>query len=270
MLHDRHVVLVLFEHELDDFKAQGHVTGFVRLRREAEGHGGHIAVVRRARHERHEQQVGQHIFERERNRGQKLERAGRAGVVKERLGHRQKPDPVVHVGKIVQTIKVLVVVAHGVQLGLHMTQLVNRLHLAGYPRTGPAEMPADLGIALKRAVFQRRNTGQKQLEGVNVARIGNVLVAVVLGEGVEDSVQLLLFFGLILPVGIHGQAERVFPLVPVGDLDPLKAFVGEDVLLLLVARFPGHVAGQVLVLVFEAELLVLGSHEGSPSFSTRE
>jgi hypothetical protein len=55
----------------------------------------HVAVVGRARHEGHEQQVGQHVFEREADRDHELERAGGDGVVEERLGHRQVPDAVV-------------------------------------------------------------------------------------------------------------------------------------------------------------------------------
>ena len=62
-LDDRHVVFVLLEQELDHLKTEGHVPRLVGLRGEAEGHRGHVAIERRAGHERHEQQVGQHVFE---------------------------------------------------------------------------------------------------------------------------------------------------------------------------------------------------------------
>ena len=45
LLHDRQVVRVLLEHELDALEAQRHVPRFVGLRREAEGHRRHVAVV---------------------------------------------------------------------------------------------------------------------------------------------------------------------------------------------------------------------------------
>jgi hypothetical protein len=61
----------------------------------------------------------------------------------------------------------------------------------------------------------------KSLSGVDVARVGDVEMAVVLVEGVDDRVELALLLGLVLPVGVHGQAEGVFPLVPVVDLDAL-------------------------------------------------
>ena len=54
-----------------------------------------------------------------------------------------------------QTIEVLVVMAHGVDLRLHMAQLVDRLHLTGDPRTGATELPANPREALEGLVFQR-------------------------------------------------------------------------------------------------------------------
>jgi hypothetical protein len=62
-LHDRHVRLVLLEEELDGLEAEGHVPRLVALRREAEGHRRQVTVERGARHERHEQQVGQQVLE---------------------------------------------------------------------------------------------------------------------------------------------------------------------------------------------------------------
>src|SRR5690554_3278156 len=129
---------------------------------------------------------------------------------------------------IVQAVKVLVVMAHGVLLGLGMTQLVNRLHLAGNPCTGTTELATNLGVTLEGSVLKRRYTTEEQLQGVHVTGIGNVLVAVVLGKGVEDGVQLLLFLGLVLPVGVHGQTERIFPLGPVYNLDTFKPLIRID------------------------------------------
>jgi hypothetical protein len=82
------------------------VPRFVGLRREAEGHRGHVAVEGRAGHEGHEQQVGQHVLERKRSR-QELERAGGARIFEERLGHRQEPHAVVHVAKSCRPLKYL-------------------------------------------------------------------------------------------------------------------------------------------------------------------
>ena len=87
-------------------------------------------------------------------------------------------------------------------------------------------------------------------------------MTVILGEGIEDRVELLLFLRLVFPVAVHGQAEGVFPLVPVGDLDALEVLQREHVFFLLVGRFPGQIAGQVAVFVFQVEaFLVVGSHE---------
>jgi hypothetical protein len=78
-----------------------------------------------------------------------------------------------------------------------------------------------------RHVFQRADAVEEELDRVDVARVGHVEVAVVLGEGVDDRVELALLLGLVLPVGVHGQAEGVFPLVPVVDLDALVLGVGK-------------------------------------------
>ena len=40
-----------------------------------------------------------------------------------------------------------------------------------------------------------------------------------LRERVDDGIELALLLGLVFPVGVHRQPERVFPLVPVLDLD---------------------------------------------------
>jgi hypothetical protein len=78
-------------------QAQGHVAGLVGLGREAEGHGAHVAVVGRTRHEGHEQQVGQHVLEAEADGHHELEGAGGDGVVEEGARHRQVPDALEHV-----------------------------------------------------------------------------------------------------------------------------------------------------------------------------
>ncbi|MNL13303.1 hypothetical protein D3C87_1342060 [compost metagenome] len=119
-LDDRHVVFVLLQQKLDHFQAQGHVSRFVGLCREAKGDRGHVAVERRSGHERHEQQVGQHVLERERDCREELERSRRARVFEERLGHREEPHAVVHMREIMQAVEVLVVVTHRVNLSLHV------------------------------------------------------------------------------------------------------------------------------------------------------
>ena len=98
--------------------------GLIGLGGETEGHRRHIAIKGSAGHEGHEQQVGQHVLERETYRHHELEGAGTARVVEEGLGHGQVPHPVVHVGKVLEAIEVLVVMTHGVNLGLHVTQLI--------------------------------------------------------------------------------------------------------------------------------------------------
>ena len=146
-----------------------------------------------------------------------------------------------------------------------MAQLVNGLHLARHPGSGATELAPHLGVALESRVFQGRHTGQEQFQRIHITAVRNVLVAVVLSKGIENGVQLFLFFSLVLPVGVHGQTEWIFPLGPVGNLDTFKVLVRENVLLLLIGWFPGHVPGQVLVLVLEIQLLVFNSHDKSPN-----
>ena len=159
----------------------------------------------------------------------------------------------------------LVVMAHRMLLGLGVAQLINRLHLTGNTRPGPTELATHFGVALESRVFQGRHTGQEQFQRIHITAVRNVLVAVVLSKGIENGVQLFLFFSLVLPVGVHGQTERIFPLGPIGNLDTFKVLVRENVLLLLIGWFPGHVPGQVLVLVLEIQLLVFNSHDKSPN-----
>ena len=254
-LDDGDVVRVLLKDELDDLQPQGHVTGFVRLGREAESHGAHVAVVGRAGHKRHEQQVGEHVFEGEADGDHELERAGRDRIVKEGTRHRQVPHALQHVRRIVEAVVVLVVVRQGVDLCLRMTQLVERLHQAGHTRTGAREGTAGHGEATVRHVLERADAGQEQLDGIEVARVGHVQVTVVLRIGLDDGVELALLFRLVFPVGVHGQAERVFPLVPVVDLDALVFHQRVHILARLVGGFPVQLAGHVAVFFFQSELL---------------
>jgi hypothetical protein len=76
-------------------------------------------------------------------------------------------------------------------------------------------------------VLQRDHAVDEQLERVEVAGVGDVELAVVLLEGVDDGVELALLLALVLPVGVHGQAEGVFPLVPVVDLDAFELGQGK-------------------------------------------
>ena len=265
-LHDGHVGRVLFQHEFDALNAQRHVARLVGLCAETEGHGGHVAVVRRARHKGHEQQVGQYVFKREADGGQELERAAGVGVFKEGLRHRQIPNPVKHVLRAVQAVEVLVVVAERVGFGLVVAQLVNRLHLAGHAGTGTGELAPRMGKTTVGVVLQRRDAGQKQLERIDVARIGDAELAVVLGEGLDHRIQLFLFFALVFPVGVHRQAKRVFPLVPVVNLDALVFVIRKDLVHRLVGSVPGEVARHGGVAVFQTELFLddRGVHFLSP------
>ncbi|MCY1464674.1 hypothetical protein D9M71_827350 [compost metagenome] len=90
-------------------------------------------------------------------------------------------------------------------------------------------------------------------------------MAVVLREGIEDRVQLFLFLGLVFPVGVHGQAERIFPLVPIGDLAAFETFVRVDVLVGLVAGLPVEVTGHAAVFFFGIKAFFHG-HDGAPVF----
>ncbi len=169
------------------------------------------------------------------------------------LGHREVPHPVVHVLRIVQPVEVLVEVADGVELRLRMAQLVDRLHLAGHARAHAAQRSPGHRIAAVRRVFERRHAGQEQLQRVQVARVADVELAVVLLEGVDDRVELLFLLALELPVGVHREAERVFPLVPVVDLDALELVEGKDIVHRLVGGVPAEAAGHHRVAFLQAE-----------------
>ena len=185
LLHDRQVVGVLLEQELDDLDAERHVAAFVRLRREAEGDGRHVAVVGRARHERNEQEVGQQVFEGEADRDHELERTRGAGVVEERLRHAEVPDAVMHVRELGDPVEELVVVADGVDLRLDMAQFVERLLLRRDTRADAAQVPAGEGESAVRLIFLGRDAGEEQLDDVGIAAVRDLGLAVVLGEGVQ-------------------------------------------------------------------------------------
>src|SRR5690606_21504025 len=54
--------------------------------------------------------------------------------------------------------------------------------------------------------------------------------------------------------------ERVFPLVPVGDLDAFVVDVRKNLGAAAIARLPGQVAGQQAVFFLLGQFLVLGLH----------
>ena len=253
-LHDGNIVLVLLQHELHHFESQGHVARLIGLRGEAESGGRHIAVVGRARDKGHEQQIGQDVFKGKRDRGHELEGPGAHRVLEKALGNGQIPGAVTQVRKTVKAREEFVVVAEGVQLGLGMTQLVDGLHLAGDARTGAAKRTSGMREAAMGGVFQRRDALQPQLHRAQVARVGNIQLAVVLLERIEDGVELALFLGLILPVGLHGEAEWIGPPIPVLDLDAFVFVVGKHLIHGDIGGFPVEAAGQERIAFFQAEL----------------
>jgi hypothetical protein len=136
--------------------------------------------------------------------------------------------------------------------------IVDRLHLRGDLGTDPGEGAAGHRKAAVGAVFERGDRRQEDLQAVDVARVRHAEVCVVLGEGVDHRVQLALLFALVFPVGVHGQAERVFPLAPVFDLDAFEVAQREYLGLRLVRKIPGQVAGHGGVLVLQTHFLGLG------------
>ena len=154
---------------------------------------------------------------------------------------------------ILKAVEKLVVMAHGVDLRLHMAQFVNRLHLAGNACADAAKLPPHMGVTLISLVFERGHAGEEYFDGVQVAWIGNIQLAVVLRKGIKNGIKLFLFFGLVFPVGIHGEAKRVFPFRPVGNFDAFEFFIGEGLLAVLVGKFPIQIAGEQAVFVFQVE-----------------
>ncbi len=145
-------------------------------------------------------------------------------------------------------------------LRLHVTQFINGLHLAGHSSANTAELTTGVSKALERLILKRRNTGQEDFQCVDITRIGDVELAVVLRKRIKNGVQLFLFFSLILPVGIHGQAERIFPFGPVGNLDPFELFERKCIFTILIGKVPIQITGQQAIFVFDVEFL--GCHRG--------
>ena len=231
------------------------MTRFVGLGREADGHRRHVAVVGGAGNEGHEQDVGQHVFEGKADGDHEFERAGGDRVVEERLAVRQIPHAGLLMGELVHPVVVLVVVRDRVDLRLEVTVFIDRLHLAGDARTGAVHLAAHHREATGGHQLKRRRRAKEKLEHVDVAGIGHRQVAVVLVEAIEDGVQLALLLGLVFPVGVHGQAERILPLVPVVNLDAFVRGLRENVFHFLVGRVPGQITGHQAVALFQAELL---------------
>ncbi|MPM30201.1 hypothetical protein SDC9_76749 [bioreactor metagenome] len=258
LLDDRHVGLVLLEDELDRLQTQGHVARLVGLRREAEGHRRQVAVEAGGRHERHKQQVGEQVLEREPDRDQELERAGAQRVVEVRLGHRQVPDPVVLLQEVVEAGVELVVVRQGVDLGLRVAHLVDRLAQRREARARAVELPGQVGEVAVGLVLQRGHAAEEDLHRVQVAGVGEGEVALALREAVQDGVEALVLLRLVAVVRVDGQPERVVPLGPVVDLDALVRGVRVHLVLGDVRRLPVEVAGQRAVARLHRELLGLG------------
>ena len=80
-------------------------------------------------------------------------------------------------------------------------------------------------------IFQRRHALDEELYCVQVTRVGDAELPVVLRHRIDDRVKLALLLRLELPIGVHGQLEGIFPSIPVVDLDPLVLGEWEDVVL---------------------------------------
>ncbi len=172
-----------------------------------------------------------------------------------------------HMLEVMKAIEELVVMADCVDLGLRVTQFVDCLHLAGDPRTGSTKVAPRQREAAVRGVFERAHPRQEQLQRIDIPRVGDIELAVVLLEGINDRVELAFFFALIFPVSVHCQAKRVFPFVPVVDLDAFEFVVRKDLIHRLVGGFPSETARQHRVVFLNAQLLrcrVGGAHVMSP------
>jgi hypothetical protein len=155
---------------------------------------------------------------------------------------------------VVEPAVVLVVVGEGVDLGLRVAHLVDRLAQRREPRAGTVEVPGEVGEVAVGLVLQRRDALEEQLHRVEVGRLGQAEVALALGEPVEHGVEPLVLLRLVLRVGVDGEAEGVLPLAPVVDLDALELGVGEHVALGDVARLPVEVTGQRLIALLHGQL----------------
>ena len=130
--------------------------------------------------------------------------------------------------------------------------------------TDAAQMPPGEGEFAVRLILFRRDAGEEELHHVGVAPVRDLGLTVVLREGVEHRVQLALLLRLEFPVGVHGQAEGVFPRRPVLDLDPFERVVGEHLVHRLIGGLPVETAGHVRVALLETEFL--GGHVVLPDF----
>ena len=77
-----------------------------------------------------------------------------------------------HVERVMHAIEVLVVVANGMNLGLGMTQFINRLHLTSDLCAFTAELTSQTGKGPMRLIFQRGNALNKEFERVDIACTG--------------------------------------------------------------------------------------------------
>ena len=141
-----------------------------------------------------------------------------------------------------------------------MTHFIDGLELAGYAGAGAAKTAAQHGEAAESGVLQRCNTLHPDLHGIHVPCIGYVQLAVVLGKTVKDGVQFPFLLRLVFPVSVHGETERVLPLVPVLDLYTLVLVVGEYVIHGLVGGLPIQSSGHKLVFLSQIKASGFSCH----------
>ena len=138
------------------------------------------------------------------------------------------------------------------RLGLVVTQFVNRLQLRRNASAGASELTAYVGIAPVRVVLQRRDTLDKQLERIDIARIADTELPVVLRKGVDYRVELAIFLALVLPVGVHRQTKRIFPFIPIVNLDAFIGVIGKHFVHRLVSGVPMQASRHRGIAIFEA------------------
>ena len=154
-----------------------------------------------------------------------------------------------------QPVEIRVVVTAAVDLGLGVAQLVERLHLRGDAQADIGNLTAQHRETAMRLIFTGGDGGQEDFQHIDVTAIGDRGLAVVLLEAVEHGIELALFFSLILPIAVHGQAERIDEAVPVADFDAFELGMGENLGRLLIGRGPIEATGQDAVAFLEAQLL---------------
>ena len=151
----------------------------------------------------------------------------------------------------VHAVEVLVVVRNGVRFGLEVTQFIDGLHLSGHARTRTCELTADVLKTTVGVVLQRCYALNEQFQSVDVARITHAQLTIVLRERVDHRVKLLVLFALVFPISVHGQTERVFPFVPVVDLDAFVLVIGKHLVHGLVGGVPMQAARHRGIAVFQ-------------------